>query len=178
MAQYLLIESRDPFESNDVGYYYELAKALVEGGNQVTLFLVQNGVLPARPSAHSAALSALARSGVTVLAGLLFIINPETQFFPTVWPIVGWLVLRSLILGYASTHAHGSVRTWMGLSAGMDFLLAILVIAGLSIAAIVVSIFGPTPPLIASFSWLLAASFVVNGLMLLEVASCEREGTS
>ena len=68
MAQYLLIESRDPFESNDVGYYYDLAKGLVEGGNQVTLFLVQNGVLPARPSAHSAALSALAQSGVTVLA--------------------------------------------------------------------------------------------------------------
>ena len=30
MAEYLLIESRDPFESNDVGYYYELAKGLVE----------------------------------------------------------------------------------------------------------------------------------------------------
>ena len=68
MAQYLLIESRDPFESNDVGYYYDLARGLVEGGNQVTLFLAQNGVLPARPSAHSAVLSTLARSGVTVLA--------------------------------------------------------------------------------------------------------------
>ena len=68
MAQYLLIESRDPFESNDVGYYYDLAKGLVEGGNQVTLFLAQNGVLSARPSAHAAALSALARSGVRVLA--------------------------------------------------------------------------------------------------------------
>src|SRR5687768_17742359 len=68
MAEYLLIESRDPFESNDVGYYYELAKGLVEGDNQVTLFLAQNGVLSARPSAHSAALGALARSGVTVLA--------------------------------------------------------------------------------------------------------------
>jgi len=68
MAEYLLIESRDPFESNDVGYYYDLAKGLVEGGNQVTLFLAQNGVLSARPSAKSAALGALARSGVTVLA--------------------------------------------------------------------------------------------------------------
>ena len=68
MAEYLLIESRDPFESNDVGYYYELAKGLVEAGNQVTLFLAQNGVLSARPSAHSAALGALAKSGVTVLA--------------------------------------------------------------------------------------------------------------
>ena len=68
MAQYLLIESRDPFESNDVGYYYDLAKGLVEGGNEVTLFLAQNGVLAARPSAKSAALGALARSGVMVLA--------------------------------------------------------------------------------------------------------------
>ena len=68
MAEYLLIESRDPYESRDVGYYYELAKGLVEAGNQVTLFLAQNGVLSARPSAHSAALGALAQSGVTVLA--------------------------------------------------------------------------------------------------------------
>lgn len=68
MAEYLLIESRDPFESNDVLYYYDLAKGLVEGGNQVTLFLVQNGVLSARQSAHSPALSTLAQSGVTVLA--------------------------------------------------------------------------------------------------------------
>jgi len=51
MNNYLLIESRDPFESNDVGYYYELSKGLVEAGNEVTLFLVQNGVLAARPSA-------------------------------------------------------------------------------------------------------------------------------
>ena len=63
MAPYLLIESRDPFESNDVGYYYDLAKGLLESGNQVTLFLAQNGVLSARPSAKSAALGALARSG-------------------------------------------------------------------------------------------------------------------
>ena len=68
MAEYLLIESRDPFESNDVGYFYELAQGLVESGNQVTLFLAQNGVLPARPSKHSAALGALVRSGVKVLA--------------------------------------------------------------------------------------------------------------
>ena len=68
MAQYLLIESRDPFESNDVGYYYDLARGLVDEGNEVTLFLVQNGVLSARPSAQSDALSELARSGVTVLA--------------------------------------------------------------------------------------------------------------
>jgi len=118
----------------------------------------------------------MAAGGVTAVAGLLFLLNPETHFFPIVTPIIGWLVLRSLILAYASTHLKGSVRTWMGLSAGMVFLLAVLLIAGLSIATIIVSIFGPTPQLIASFAWILAASFVVNGLLLLEVASCERQG--
>jgi hypothetical protein len=68
MNNYLLIESRDPFESNDVLYYYELSKGLVDAGKEVTLFLVQNGVLAARPSAHSAALSLLCQSGVKVLA--------------------------------------------------------------------------------------------------------------
>ena len=68
MAQYILIESRDPFDSNDVGNFYGLAEGLVKAGNQVTLFLVQNGVLPARPSSGSAALSGLAGAGVEVLA--------------------------------------------------------------------------------------------------------------
>jgi sulfur transfer complex TusBCD TusB component (DsrH family) len=68
MDHYLLIESRDPFESNDVSYYYELSKGLVAAGNEVTLLLVQNGVLAARTSAHSAALSALGQCGVKVLA--------------------------------------------------------------------------------------------------------------
>lgn len=68
MAGYLLIESRDPFESNDVGYYYGLARGLVEAGNQVTLFLVQNAVLAARPSAQTPQLRALIGSGIKVLA--------------------------------------------------------------------------------------------------------------
>lgn len=117
---------------------------------------------------------AMAAGAVTALAGLLFIINPETQFFPMVTPIIGWLVIRSIILAIAGTRLRGSVRTWIAISAGLDFLLAVLLIAGLSIATIVVSLFGPTHQLIASFAWILAASFVVNGLMLLEVASCER----
>jgi uncharacterized membrane protein HdeD (DUF308 family) len=118
---------------------------------------------------------AMAAGIVTALAGLLFIINPETHFFPRVWPIIGWLLLRGLVLGAASVETRRSVRLWTALSAGMDLLLAVLLIAGLSIATIVISLFGPTRELVASFAWILAASFVVNGLMLLEVASCERE---
>ena len=68
MAAYLLIESRDPFDSNDVAVYYQLATDLVKAGNQVVLFLVQNGVLPARAGAHADGLAAAAREGVDVLA--------------------------------------------------------------------------------------------------------------
>ena len=68
MGEYLLIESRDPFESNDVGYYCELARGLAEAGNQVTIFLVQNAVLAARPSAQAPQLRALAGSGVKIFA--------------------------------------------------------------------------------------------------------------
>ncbi len=68
MASYLLIESRDPFDSNDVTNYYGLACDLARAGNEVTLFLVQNGVFPARPSTRSAVLTAAAATGVEVLA--------------------------------------------------------------------------------------------------------------
>lgn len=68
MASYLFIESRDPFENNAVARQYELAANLVKDGNKVTLFLVQNGVLPARPGACSEMLSTAARAGVEVLA--------------------------------------------------------------------------------------------------------------
>lgn len=126
----------------------------------------------ARPAAVAAGI-------VTALAGLLFEINPQTHFFPTVVPIIGWLLLRSLILVVGSREAQkGSVRMWTALSAGMDFLLAALLIAGLSISTLIVSLFGPTQELVASFAWVLAASFVVNGLLQLEVAGCERSAVT
>lgn len=121
---------------------------------------------------------AMAAGIVTALAGLLFVLNPETHFFPTVWPIAGWLIVRSIVLAAAAAETRGSVRTWTALSAGMDFLLAVLLITGLSISTIVISVFGPTLELVAAFAWILAASFVVNGLLLLEVASCEREAAA
>ena len=68
MASYLLIESRDPFESVVVPRQYELAVSLAKAGNTVTLFLVQNGVLPARPCIHSKLLTAASKAGVQVLA--------------------------------------------------------------------------------------------------------------
>ena len=67
-SKYLLIESRDPFESQTTEDTLQLAEGLVAEGHVVTLFLVQNGVLPARPGAASRRLSEAAKKGVEILA--------------------------------------------------------------------------------------------------------------
>jgi predicted peroxiredoxin len=66
MTRYVFIESRDPFESRDTEFIEETAIAIKERGHDVTVFLVQNGVLAARKSARR--LERLAEAGVTLLA--------------------------------------------------------------------------------------------------------------
>ena len=66
MARYVFIESRDPFESRDTQFVEETAIAVKERGHEVTVFLVQNGVLAARESVRR--LGRLAEAGVTLLA--------------------------------------------------------------------------------------------------------------
>ena len=68
MADYLLIESRDPFELRDIMFCADLARRLADTRNRVTIFLVQNGVLPARVGTDSAVLSDLAQAGVEIFA--------------------------------------------------------------------------------------------------------------
>ena len=66
MSRYVFIESRDPFESKDTRFVEETAIAVKERGHDVTVFLVQNGVLAARTGARR--LGHLAEVGITVLA--------------------------------------------------------------------------------------------------------------
>lgn len=66
MTRYVFIESRDPFESRDTQFLEDTALAVKERGHEVTVFLVQNGVLAARESARR--LARLAEAGVTLLA--------------------------------------------------------------------------------------------------------------
>ena len=54
MAEYVLVGSQDPYETADGRRLYELAGDLVDGGDEVTVFLVQNGVLPCRAQAVAA----------------------------------------------------------------------------------------------------------------------------
>ena len=68
MAKYLLIESRDPFSHNRVAHNYELAANLQKSGDEVTLFLVQNGVLSARKGSAATGLADVVSRGVQVLS--------------------------------------------------------------------------------------------------------------
>jgi len=66
MTAYVLIESRDPFESRDTEFVEQTALAVKERGHAVTVFLVQNGVFAARKS--TGRLRRLAEAGVILLA--------------------------------------------------------------------------------------------------------------
>lgn len=66
MTAYVLIESRDPFESRDTQFVEQTAIAIKERGHAVTVFLVQNGVFAARKNAGQ--LRRLREAGVTLLA--------------------------------------------------------------------------------------------------------------
>lgn len=62
---YLLIQSRDPFECREVNHDFQLALDLAGAGNRTTLFLVQNGVLPARKGSQH--LKELVDHGIEVI---------------------------------------------------------------------------------------------------------------
>jgi len=67
MGRYILIESRDPYESRDVPYFYDLAAELATQGERVTLFLVQNGALASRKDARGDLLGRVLQNEVPVL---------------------------------------------------------------------------------------------------------------
>jgi len=68
MHTYVLIESRDPFESAEANFVADVATSLRERGRAVTVFFVQNGVLAVRPGARGSRVPRLLHAGVEVLA--------------------------------------------------------------------------------------------------------------
>ena len=119
---------------------------------------------------------AMLAGAVTVLAGLMFLTgDSDVHFLPALVIVAGWLFLRSIVLAMAAFLEHGSVRRWTGIAAATDFALAFITGVGISISSLVVTIFGATPPLVASFAWILAISFIATSMLLLEVANCARE---
>ena len=150
-----------------------------EGGARVIgLLLIAAGAIEAFAGTlrHEARKLAILAGVVTVGAGLMFLFGPATEhFLPHIAIVMGWLFLRTAILFASSTFERGAVKRWTIISAATDGALALILLVGLQIATLVVSIFGATAPLVASFAWILALSFVTDGMLQLQIASCARE---
>ena len=123
---------------------------------------------------HETRRLAMLAGAITTVAGILFATGTATHFLSTLSIIAGWLFLRSIVLMLAARLERGSVRGWTALSAATDLVLALVLVVGLSIATLIVTLFGATPPMIASFAWILALSFIATAMLLLEVASVAR----
>ncbi len=124
---------------------------------------------------HRARRLSMLAGALTILAGILFLVESSAHFLSTLSIVAGWLFARSLVLCLAARTEHGSVRLWTGIAALTDLVLALILSVGISIATLVVSLFGATPTMIASFAWVLAASFVATAMFLLEIAASARE---
>jgi sulfur relay (sulfurtransferase) complex TusBCD TusD component (DsrE family) len=68
MPEYVLVESRDPFESSDFRHFLRLAADLAEEKHKVSVFLVQDGVFAARAGLSDPSLERLSGAGVEILA--------------------------------------------------------------------------------------------------------------
>lgn len=117
--------------------------------------------------------SAAIAGAATVLAGFRLVVDPNAGFFPVLNMVILWLIVRTAALAFAASRSREPLQSWFVLTAATDFLLAIMLLAGLPIALIVAGLFGPTSEIIATFAWILAISFVATGAFLIAAAPAE-----
>lgn len=110
----------------------------------------------------------------TIVAGALLAVHPLHRFVPSVYLVAGWLGARGVLLGAASTQTRGSVRAWTIVAAGTDLTLGAVLLLGLTTSTLTLTFFGITPEILRSFAWVVALSFIATGMLLMEVAACER----
>lgn len=126
----------------------------------------------ARPCHHVSAGIAAAAS---LLAGLRLVLDPNANFFAVLNLVILWLIVRAAALFFSARRSARPLCTWVYLAAAVDFLLGVLLLAGLPVALLVVSLFGPTEDIVATFAWIFAASFVAAGWLLIAAAPLEAD---
>lgn len=119
--------------------------------------------------------AATAAGVASVGAGVLIFAQPVTSFVTTVYVLIGWLLVRGLLLSLSSIENVGPIRRATMVAASMDFVLAGVVWTGLTASTLVIALFGLTKPIIADFAWILALSFIASGLLLVKVAKEQPE---
>lgn len=145
----------------------------IVGGLMITVGLLEVMANLFRAADRSGALVA---GAVSIGSGFLLMVDPASNFLTTVYIFIGWLMMRGLLLSISAVEVSGATARAAMAAAAVDFALAAMTWAGLTASTLVIALFGPTKPMIANFAWLVAASFVAAGMLLLKVASEERPG--
>lgn len=129
----------------------------------------------ARRGHHFAAGAAALAS---LLAGLRLLLDADINFLTILNFVILWLVVRSAALLISSRHSSRPLCTWVYLAAAVDFALAVLLLVGLPVTVLVYGLFGTTDEIVATFAWVLAASFVAAGWLLIAAAPAEATETA
>lgn len=106
----------------------------------------------------------------SLVAGGLIFGQPVTTFVSVVYVVIGWLLIRGLLLISSALAVPERVRPITVFVAVLDIALAGVVWTGLTASKLVIALFGPTAPIIANFAWVLAISFAGAGLLLVRLA--------
>jgi len=120
-------------------------------------------------------LAAGAAAVASLLAGLRLLLDPDINFLTILNFVILWLVVRSAALLLSSRHSPRPLCTWVYLAAAVDFALAVLLLVGLPVAVLIYGLFGTTDQIVATFAWILAASFVAAAWLLIAAAPIEAE---
>lgn len=147
------------------------ARGTIIGAMMVTAGIVEAIAGGLRSEARGVA---ILPGALTILAGALLAVHPLHRFVPSVYLVAGWLSARGIVLGATTTQTEGSVRIWTIVAAATDLALAAVLLLGLSASTLTLTLFGITPEIVRSFAWVLALSFAATGMLLMEVAACER----
>lgn len=147
----------------------------IPGRNVVGLMLMLAGAVEmtavlARRGHH---LPAGIAAGASLLAGLRLGLDPGANFFTVLNLVILWLVVRAAALTVSAFGSPRPLCNWVYFAAAVDFLLAVLLLGGLPVAVLVYGLFGTTSDIVATFAWILAASFVAAGLLLIAAAPLE-----
>ena len=118
--------------------------------------------------------TAIASGLLTAAAGWIFISNPFAPYLPVANLVMLWLLARGAwVLGRGTFIWPRHSALWLGLSGAVDVVLGLLLASGLPVALVVIAVFGPTPEIVAKFSFILATSFLVTGLSELAISGSE-----
>ena len=148
---------------------------LVPRGGLVGWLLLLSGIAEiafgtARGGAR-AAMTAIVAGLLTATAGLIFVARPLAPYFSVANVVTLWLALRGLWVLAASWSGEAQgLRSWLAFSGLVDLMLAFLLVSGVHVSLLVVTLFGPTPEIVARFSLILAASFLATGMSQIAAA--------